>query len=65
MHYWPDVVPHELVVRLAGLGSASELRPVVDRLFPAVAAVFRREVAQSAVEDAVEDLWAAVSGVES
>ncbi|MFI7273540.1 hypothetical protein [Streptomyces sp. NPDC049879] len=65
MHYWPEVVPHELVVRLAGLGSASELRPVVDRLFPAVAAVFRREVAQSAVEDAVADLWAVVPVEES
>ncbi|MFR9727415.1 hypothetical protein ACL02R_29255 [Streptomyces sp. MS19] len=64
MHYWPEVVPHELVVRLAELGSASELRPVVDRLFPAVAAVFRREIAQAEVDSAVADLWSAVSGVE-
>ncbi|MEV1011095.1 hypothetical protein [Streptomyces sp. NPDC049881] len=64
MHYWPDVVPHELVVRLAELGSASGLRPVVDRLFPAVAAVFRREIAQVEVDSAVADLWAAVPAVE-
>ena len=67
LHYWPEPVPHELVVLLAGLGDGEELRAVNDRLFPAVAAASaaRRhgreteyEVAAAIVEAAVADLRA-------
>ncbi|MEV1006145.1 hypothetical protein [Streptomyces sp. NPDC049881] len=65
--YWPHVVPHELVVRLAELGDAPELRPVVDQLFPAMAAASSRVVAGRdrgaavvAAHAAVLALWAAV-----
>ncbi|MFI7275586.1 hypothetical protein [Streptomyces sp. NPDC049879] len=66
LHYWPDLVPHELVARLAGLGDAPELRAVCDRLFPAVAAATSRVVAGRdrgaavvASHAAVLSLWAA------
>ncbi|MFI7273961.1 hypothetical protein [Streptomyces sp. NPDC049879] len=68
LHYWPDAVPHDLVTRLADLGDAAGLRPVADRLFPAVAATagrctpeHRRRLAQAVVEAAVDDLRAAAA----
>ncbi|MFI7277952.1 hypothetical protein [Streptomyces sp. NPDC049879] len=67
MHYWPDVVPRDLVVLLAGLGEAPQLKAVSDRLFPAVAVAASRTVderergaAASEAESAVAALWAAV-----
>ncbi len=63
LHYWPAAVPYELVARLADLGDAPQLRPITDRLFPAVAASASRVVAgrdrgaaTSAVHAAVMEL---------
>ncbi|MFR9726742.1 hypothetical protein ACL02R_25780 [Streptomyces sp. MS19] len=67
LHYWPHIVPRELVVRLAELGDAPHLKAVSDRLFPAVAVAASRTVderergaAASEAEAAVAALWAAV-----
>ncbi|WP_052847168.1 hypothetical protein [Streptomyces avicenniae] len=70
MRYWPDVVPRELVVRLADLGEAPQLRAVADRLFPAVAVAASRTAddrargaAGQAAEAAVAALWDATAAV--
>ncbi|WP_190232826.1 hypothetical protein [Streptomyces avicenniae] len=68
LHHWPEVVPHELVARLADLGDAPQLRPIADRLFPAAAVAAsravddrRRGIAAVTAQAAVVSLWAAVA----
>ncbi|MFR9726783.1 hypothetical protein ACL02R_25995 [Streptomyces sp. MS19] len=60
LHYWPHVVPFELVVRLAELGDGTELRPICDQLFPAMAAASSRVVAERDRGAAVVQAHAAV-----
>ncbi|WP_129840139.1 hypothetical protein [Streptomyces sp. RFCAC02] len=72
LHYWPEVVPTDLVRRLADLDDdhLADLRPVIDRLWPAAAIGsarttpdLERDAARAIAEDAVDVLRAAVRDI--
>ncbi|WP_129839758.1 hypothetical protein [Streptomyces sp. RFCAC02] len=71
LHYWPEIVPDGLVRRLADLGedALADIRPAVERLFPAAVAAARpaaeleRDAARAIAADAVDVLRAAVRDV--